>query len=121
MASIEQAAANLAAALESGNALDAESALASYAEAIGDDEPLEADLEQSKVSLDERFVAPPAELDLIAEAQAADEAEAEADATAAAEALAEAENVDLSKVEGSGAGGRIVVADVKDAAAGDES
>lgn len=51
-ASIEQAAANLAAALESGSAGDAESALASYAEAIEDVEDVpEADNGPLKHSL----------------------------------------------------------------------
>ena len=42
--SIEQAAANLAAALVSGNTQDAESALASYEQALDGDEAPEADL-----------------------------------------------------------------------------
>jgi len=54
------------------------------------------------------------------QAEEAEASEADTEATAAAERKAEELNVDLSRVEGSGQGGRITVGDVEKAASGDE-
>jgi large subunit ribosomal protein L20 len=54
------------------------------------------------------------------QAEEAEASEADTEATDAAERKAEELNVDLSRVEGSGQGGRITVGDVEKAASGDE-
>lgn len=63
--SYKQAAANLAAALVSGNSQDAESALASYERALGGKEAPEPDLGPIKSSLEDRNVPLPAEADVL--------------------------------------------------------